>query len=501
MLERIVVLQPPGADLNSLRLVDRAGDDVPFEVVETRFIERFWGVDYRHQLYAEEQRAKLRTYLDQFGDRIVRPADEAKSADTFLTIRFLADLPALGHACFRLRDDRVDAAAVPPRVRLSDDCLENETLRVRLRPDGRFDLTDKRNGRSYDGLNLFEDGEDIGDEYDWSPARNGTTHTSAGCEGRVRAVGCGALSGSLETSFEWPLPAALAPDRESRSEATETCRVQVRVSLHAGRSLVDVETRFDNRVCDHRLRAVFPTGLAAGELVSDGHFMVHRRSLERPGGEDWVQPPPSTFPQQEFSALESDGRGLALFVRGLPEIEAQRTDRGTAMHLTMLRSVGWLSRDDFPTRRRCNAGPTLATPAAQCLGEQRFRYAILPYEGDWIEAGVPREARLWRVRPPSVQGVVAGHAAGGADFLRLASKALRVTAIKRHETRDTLVVRLHNMTAARVEEEITLGLPVTKAWRVSLLEQREERLESRDRTVRLDVAAYRIVTLEIEFDR
>ncbi len=499
VIERLVVLQPRGADLTRLRLVDEAGKDVPFEVIQTRFLERFWGVDYRQQLYADAQLDKLQVYLDTFGDRIVRPAEEARTADTFLTIRFLADLPALGHACFYLRDDADEPIEFPPLVDVQDDCIENESLRVRLYSDGRFNLTDKRTGQVYRGLNMLEDVEDAGDEYDWSPAENGAYHTSEGIAGTLRVVSAGGLRGSLETTFDWPLPAGLTPDRRSRGGTTATCAVRVRVTLDANQPLVDVETRFDNRSNDHRLRAVFPTGLDADELVSDGHFQVHERALDRPAGEDWVQPPPATLPQQEFSAVQAAGNGLALFALGLPEIEATRSDSGTAMHLTLLRAVGWLSRDDFPTRRYCNAGPMLATPAAQCQGEHRFRYAVLPFTGDWVDAGIPAESRRWRVRPPAIQGVVAGHRRGGVELVRLESKRLRVTAIKRHETRDTLIVRLHNMTAQDVAETLVVGSPIRAAWRVDLLEQRQDPIEFADRTLQLVVAPYRIVTLEIEF--
>ena len=223
--------------------------------------------------------------------------------------------------------------------------------------------------------------------------------------------------------------------------------------------------------------------------------------MDRPLGTDWFQPPPTTLPQQEFSAVQSAGNGLALFALGLPEIEATRSGTGTTMHLTLLRAVGWLSRDDFPTRRHCNAGPTLATPAAQCQGEHRFRYAVRPFAGGWVDAGIPAESRRWRVRPPAIQGVAAGHRrGGGVELVRLESDALRVTAIKRHETRDTLVVRLHNMTAQDAAGTLVVGLPVRAAWNVDLLEQRRDPLVFADRTIQLTVAPYRIVTMEIEFD-
>ena len=500
VVERIVVLQPFGENLAKLRLVNESGEDVPFEVVHTLFLERFWGVDYRHQLYAEDQQRKLQVYLDSFGARIVRSAAQAQTADTFLTIRFLADLPALGHACFYLRDDGPSQASSAALVEVDGDCIENRLIRVQLHADGRFDLTDKQSGHVHGGLNVLEDVEDAGDEYDWSPAGRGSRRTSEGLDGALRVVAEGGLRGSLETTFDWPLPVALDSDRTSRSPTLQSCRVHVRITLDGDCPWVDVQTRFDNRVEDHRLRAVFPTGLDSKTLVSDGQFQVHERSLDRPRGENWVQPPPDTMPQQEFSLVESDRRGLALFGLGLPEIEASRSDAGTTMHLTLLRAVGWLSRDDFPTRRNSNAGPTIATPDAQCPGEHRFQYAVVPFAGSWTAAAIPAHSRRWRVRPPAIQGVAAGHRRGGVELVWLESERLRVTAIKRHEIRDTLIVRLHNMTAEQAVETLVVGASIRGAWYTDLLEQREDPIVFSDRTVPLDVAPYRIVTLEIEFE-
>ena len=44
--------------------------------------------------------------------------------------------------------------------------------------------------------------------------------------------------------------------------------------------------------------------------------------------------------------------------------------------VTLLRSVGWLSRDDFATRKN-HAGPFLETPKAQTIGEWEFDYSII----------------------------------------------------------------------------------------------------------------------------
>jgi hypothetical protein len=53
--------------------------------------------------------------------------------------------------------------------------------------------------------------------------------------------------------------------------------------------------------------------------------------------------------------------------------------------LTLLRCVGWLSRDDF-SNRRGHAGPSLATPGAQMPGIWTFDYSLIPHFGGWQSA-------------------------------------------------------------------------------------------------------------------
>ena len=153
-----------------------------------------------------------------------------------------------------------------------------------------------------------------------------------------------------------------------------------------------------------------------------------------------------------------------------------------------------------PSPPNTNAGPTLATPAAQCAGVHRFRYAAMPFSGDWIDAGVAAVCRRWRTLAPSIQGVHAGHTPGGLELVRVDGAALRVTAIKRHEERDTLILRLHNLTGEQASGTITFGLSLRGAWRTDLLEDRGEALAVDGHEVRLEVGPHRIQTLEAEFE-
>ncbi|NNK49503.1 MAG: hypothetical protein HKP01_11585 [Gemmatimonadetes bacterium] len=502
VIRRLVVQQPPAADVSRLVLFDGEGRPVPCRIESVRRVERFWGIDYRVELDGERQASRFGVYEDRFGPRILRPESEKDTADTFLSLEFVADLPALGHARFVLAEADDIESEEPDPVRVEGNALDNGLCRVTLHPDGSFDLLDRTAGREYRSLNVLEDTEDVGDEYDFSRAARSTTITSRGLEGTVRTVREGGWSAILSARFEMDLPEAATPDRQERSDARRSCPVEVRVELRTGSSLVRVETRFDNRVDDHRLRALFPTGVLADHVWSDGHFLVNRRPLPDPrAGKDWVQPPAGTYPQQEYSLVEDGDGGLAVLNRGLPEIEARAEDDGNVeLALTLLRGVGWLSRDDFESRRYSNAGPTLFTPEAQCPGPRIFHYAVLPFRGAFRDAAVRSCSRRYRVEPVTVQGVLAGSTAGGRSLLRQESGRVTITAIKKHGRRDTLVVRLYNPFPETVEETLTTDAAIVGAWKTDLLEERETKLPTRRHALELTIEAHRIVTVEIEFE-
>jgi alpha-mannosidase len=147
-----------------------------------------------------------------------------------------------------------------------------------------------------------------------------------------------------------------------------------------------------------------------------------------------------------------------------------------------------------------NAGPTVATPEAQCLGTQRFRYAVLPYTGDFLAAGVKSWSERWRTPPLVVQGVDDGHVDGGDGLFALRGEGVHVSAIKKHEVRDTLVVRLCNLADARREAALRFGPAVAGAWRADLLEERLcDLMTAGGHDVVVELGPHEIGTLEIEF--
>ena len=502
IVERLVILQPLGYDLDRLALFDEQGEALPFTILNRQFVERFWGIDYRAQLHGAEQLERFAVYAEHFGGRILRPDSEAESADCFLHIQFEArDLPGLGHASYCLREsDAPPAPAGMPPVTVSGATIENGLVSVTLHGDGSLDLTDNRDGRSWRGLHRLVDDEDAGDEYDHSHCDAPLTLSTEGLTGELRCLESTPYRAVMECALRFPLPAALAADRRSRLSERRGCPLRVRVTLRAASPLVDVETLFDNRVEDHRLRAEFRTAIDTDRLLSDGHYLIADRPLAPPAGEDWVQPHPGTYPQQDYSLLQDGVGGLALLARGLPEIMPLAGAEGAGISLTLLRAVGWLSRDDFASRRSSNAGPTLHTPEAQCPGEHRCRYALLPFQGDHLAANVKGASEAWRSPPLTSQGVEDGRQPGGTGLLENLNPRCAVTAVKRAEDRDSLIVRLVNLDSSPTIAALRLGVPVDGIWRSNLLEEREQQYTEglAGAVFEREIAGHRILTLEFE---
>src|SRR5581483_4819047 len=138
---------------------------------------------------------------------------------------------------------------------------------------------------------------------------------------------------------------------------------------------LELETTFDNRARDHRLRVCFDwIGLKplAMQTISDAPF----DTVARPCLDSQAADGASTFyPQQSWAAFTGNlapekVKTMTLISQGLPEYEAFLREGRIVQKiaLTLLRCVGYLSRR--------GDGPQIETPEAQCLGVHRFRYAI-----------------------------------------------------------------------------------------------------------------------------
>lgn len=379
----------------------------------------------------------------------VRPAPEQpSSAPSSISPLVRPFLPLVSRLAGSRSGRRLFTLLSPHKEDKPPFVIENEFFHVAVdQQNGTLTVHDKRTGVTYSGLNRFVDGGDAGDEYNFSPPAHDTQVDAKLSSCRVYNLG---LIKTLEIHYQLYLPARLAIDRQHRADEKVEIKLTSRIQLAPGLERIDIQTIVENQAEDHRLRVHFPSPFQVEAADYDGHFQVIRRPLGVPQkGPDWVEDPRPETHQRAFTDVSNGQTGLMIANRGLPEVEVLKTPSGTETALTLLRCVGWLSRDDMPVRRG-HAGPGMETPGAQMNGRWTFEYAIIPHAGDWRTAfqhayafSTPLRAVPERLHPGELpaQGSFVSHSP--AEFV--------LSAVKETEDGSGWLVRGYNITDAPLE--------------------------------------------------
>jgi Glycosyl hydrolases family 38 N-terminal domain/Glycosyl hydrolases family 38 C-terminal domain/Alpha mannosidase middle domain len=293
--------------------------------------------------------------------------------------------------------------------------LANGLLQVEVAKDGTLRL--QGGARELAGAGRLVAGGDAGDTYNYAPpADDALVEEPTGTQ--VEVVSAGPVRGELAIvrTYRW---------QEREVEVTTS------VELRAGEPFVRVRVSFDNQCADHRLRFHVPLPEQAEVSAAEGQFAVVERGLVAEGGHGEVPLP--TYPARGFV----DAGGVAVLLAHVMEYEL--VEDGRELALTLLRSVGLLSRAQHPYRK-VPAGPELLVPAAQLHGPWEVGFALYPHAGSWQEAGVLEQ--MERYQHPFLTAVGTGQDLAPAQRagLELRGEGVLLTALRRRG--DLLEARL-----------------------------------------------------------
>ncbi len=422
-------------------------------------------------------------------------------------------VPEHGYRTFWLRPAS-GAPRNPTNHELPEGVIENEFLKAEISPtDGTLRLEDKRTGMVFPGLNRFVDGGDCGDEYNYAPPAldqviaqaevvSIATHHNPACQ-------------TMDVSLVMQVPEELGPNRQGRSSNLVRLPIMVQISLVPGLPRLDIHSIVDNgpaggpaRARDHRLRVHFLApfaGQAIPEAVSDGHFELARRPATLAAHDtSWSEPPRPEQPQRAFTGVSYGDYGMVIANRGLPEVEILSGQGnghpGCEIALTLMRSVGWLSRGDFVTRKG-NAGPMLATPGAQMAGTHTFEYSVIPHTvGPQDALSLLAYWHAYAFNAPMravAAGLHTGSLSSQASLASISPQAFIPSAMKMAEDGRGWLVRGYNLTAEPVQVTIIPYQPFQSAYRVNLAEEIEEALTTaQDGSISFSAAGHQIVTVK-----
>ncbi|TVR87132.1 MAG: hypothetical protein EA428_13465, partial [Spirochaetaceae bacterium] len=337
-------------------------------------------------------------------------------SDTSDDLYWVTDVPGLGWASVPQVQDSAPAssasgAAAPVVADAVTDVvgnvetrtISNGLLSVTAEPDGTLTLTTAQ-GTRFTSLLELEDGGDSGDTYTYAPPSIDRVVRGVKPEDvSVRVTGNGTVRATLQVGLTVRLPVGLTEDRTTRAAEEAVVPVFHEVSLDAGAAVLRITSSVRNTVRDHRLRLRFPVEPEMQKLSVGAPFDEVARDASPPAQDETdigadlrqlmlgAREPDTirTMPMRDYVCCSnSEGsRGLAVYAPGLFEYEF----RDSAVHIPVLRAVGWLARPDVSTRTG-DAGPMIATPDAQCLRDTTVEFALYPFESTAERARVPAVA-------------------------------------------------------------------------------------------------------------
>ena len=407
-------------------------------------------------------------------------------------------LPAYGVASFRVRV--VNDPNRPTTMLFTDtSTMENRYLRVAVAPDGTLTVHDKQTGRTYSGLLALEDRGDGGEGWNWIPPQFDHTYSSAGAPFTVARVQDGALRATLRLGVTLQVPAGFVgdahehdPKKMRRDDRLVALPIATDISLGIDSRQLELDMTVQNTALNHRLRVLFPTDIAAVSCYADGAFDVVQRPIHQVDSHDWREPQLGTYPHSSFVAIEDAGgaedaaAGMAVITAGTQEYEVMDESRRT-LAITLLRAFGR------------GPGEPHEYIDSQELGLHSYRFALLPYAGKWEQAGVVQASRQFNQQPLAV--MTNGHTGAlqaNKPLLSITGEGFDVTAVKRTEDRDSLIVRLVNLSQLSQAVRISHAGGVREAYQTNLAEARLQALAvGEGGVVSLLVTPRQIATVEI----
>lgn len=402
------------------------------------------------------------------------------------TVAALVDVPALGHTSVRTTAEGTSGTS-DIGVRAEGRVLDNGLLRVEIAEDGTLTLSTP-DGVTITGAGRIVDGGDVGDTYNYAPPADDRL-VDTPVETVVTPVWSGMLVAALDVrrTYRWPYTETelftdptharvTQPVAENPGQGTEEVEVVVdtRVELRAGEPFVRLHVEFDNRCSDHRVRLHVPA--EATESHAEGQFAVVTRGLTSEGG--CGETPLPTFPASSWVAAG----GVAALVEHVTEYELT----GGELALTLLRSVGYLSRNRNGLRPE-PAGPQIPTPAAQSHGLRSVRLALMPYSGE--REGVQDAAEIFRHDLLAVAGTGSGDLPAPAKGLSVTGATM--TSLRRRDGWLELRMVAHGDTEAVVEGSFA------EARRADLRGRPDGSLDTADGALRVPMRAWEIVTVQL----
>ncbi|WP_066963495.1 hypothetical protein [Microbulbifer sp. Q7] len=318
--------------------------------------------------------------------------------------------------------------------------IENACYRLSVN-DNRLIIEDKRRGHRYDDALTLVSELDGGDTYNFSPVDEQyyradilscevKTHSSVNSDHAVQ---------TLVLRLRLRQPAGLDSDRGIDPAWVES-EGELQLRLMPEDDYIDGQLEWENHARDQRLRLQLSLGKLVTHSGADSAF--HWVEREKTYSDTTQVSGQQEAPVAVFPSYSAVSAGAVGFVhRGLQEAGVIAAGNEDRLAITLIRSVGWLSRRDLKTRG-LGAGPDLPTPEAQCLRPHQFLFAFTLQQPEPVS--LLQRAEAWRKPVTLLRGGGMAQLPG----LQLKAPGLQLSSLRRvlREGVSVLEMRVWNPT-------------------------------------------------------
>ena len=371
----------------------------------------------------------------------------------------LKNVPAMGYRTYEIKPAK-NAMLKKPGIAVGN-TLENSKIKATVNGNGTIDVLYKPTGKEYKGLNYLTSQGEVGNAWKHVSPEFDKKHMSIGVNARVYTTESGKLTGSVVAEYDFEVPESCAVNP---SEIYTKIPVKVTYTLDEDADYIKVKVELNNTAKDHWLRANFPTEIKTDFSVCDSHFDTVKHDIEIPDSTGWVEQAFGTQPLRTFAAVTDGENGFAVMPKGLYEYEV--FDDFT-MALTLIRAcrIKLAVSEEKQTE--------LDDEGVQCPGKHTYEYAM-HFDGADYTKLANKSAEIFT----SVKCAAAGRGKGTLprenSLFSIDNKNIHVTAVKRAEDGNGVIVRYYNCT----DEEQTVTVNTDAGlYKCKMTEETEGEIE------------------------
>lgn len=370
--------------------------------------------------------------------------------DRFVIHLKIDNIDAVSNKVIKVIKNKPKSLITSSDIKITENSIENNIIKIEIK-NGEL-LAKNLETEEYFSLNNFYTSGDVGDEYNYSPPKEDFLRYAIIKSFEI--IKKSSFISVIKIEYELEYFEEINDLRTKHNEKKVINNITTEITIKSNDPIIYFKTIVDNKSKDHRLRVSFGSNFEVSENTIksyyDTHFgilekstEVNKRPFDMPKRSERIE---ETFTVQNFANLNDSFSGMNVITKGIPEFEITDLKNKKELSLTLIRAVGWLSRDDLRTRGG-GAGPSFETPDAQCLGKNVFEYSVHLYNNDFDNNfystknayQVNNGVKFFQYKPKNNTKVSIKK-----SLFEVSPENIIVSAIKRSENENGFIVRFFN---------------------------------------------------------